>query len=329
MTASAPPPDRDEGLPAARYVGSGPYCYADSLAMVLGAEAPPPGVVETLTGSPFGVQVAPDSLPYFDPHGWDPEIGLDTAIALLGWRCRPDAGGTPEEAVARLRAACARGPVLAGPVDLGLLRYRPGAEAEEGGDHYLVVLGVEDGTVLLHDPHGHPYATLPTATFTAAWRAEAVYYTDRPFVLRSGFVREHRVTGAEALRRSLPLAARWLAGRAEPSTAPGTLGGADAVEELAARVRRGLDPVVRAHLAAFAVRVGARRLADAARCLAGLDLPRAAAVADKQARIVGGLQYPAAVGDDRELAAGLRRLAPTYERLRGELAAAAAAAGHP
>lgn len=35
-----------------RYIGSGPYCYANSLAMVLGSAAPSPAVIEVLTGSP-------------------------------------------------------------------------------------------------------------------------------------------------------------------------------------------------------------------------------------------------------------------------------------
>lgn len=39
------------------YIGSGPYCYSNSLAMLLGADAPPVGVIETLTGAPFGAQV--------------------------------------------------------------------------------------------------------------------------------------------------------------------------------------------------------------------------------------------------------------------------------
>jgi hypothetical protein len=36
-----------------RYIGSGPYCYANSLAMMLGSAAPEPAVIEVLTGSPL------------------------------------------------------------------------------------------------------------------------------------------------------------------------------------------------------------------------------------------------------------------------------------
>ncbi|MFF8960546.1 hypothetical protein [Streptomyces sp. NPDC014894] len=300
------------------YIGSGPYCYANSLAMLLGPAAPPPGVIETLTGSPFGVQLA-GALPFFDPYGWDPEQGLDAAVALLGHGRERTAGGTPAQALARLRAASAVGPVLAGPVDLGLLLYRPGTPNPGGGDHYVVVLDVQDDTVLLHDPQGHPYATLPTGAFLEAWRAKTVDYTDEPFVMRTGFVRRYEVTPHEALSRSLPRAVEWLAGQGGPTAPPGSLGGADAVEALAGQVARGLDAGLRDHLQFFAVKVGARRLADAAGCLAALRLPGPAAVAAGQARILGGLQHPLATHDDIALERELRRLAPGYERLRAAL----------
>ncbi|WP_017591048.1 hypothetical protein [Nocardiopsis potens] len=305
------------------YTGSGPYCYTHSLRMVIGPSAPPPGVVETLTGSPFGAQLIGGSLPLFDPFGWDPEIGLDTAVGLLGRSCERSAGGTAEEALERLRAACARGPVLVGPVDMGLLLYRPGTPAPGEGDHYAVVLAAGGGTVLLHDPHGHPYATLPARAFADAWRAESVDYTDEPYVMRAGFTEERAVDPAEALRASLPGAVRWLEGRGDRPVPRGTLGGAAALEALAAQAERGLDARVRGLLAEFGVRLGARRLADAAGSLSLIGLEKAAAAADEQARAVGALQYPLATGDDEELASLLRRAAPGYRRLRDALTAEA------
>ncbi|MCB5167015.1 hypothetical protein LG634_19500 [Streptomyces bambusae] len=304
------------------YVGSGPYCFTNSLAMMLGEEAPSTAVIETLTGSPFGAQLLGGSLPLFDPYGWDPELGLDAAIALLGWSCERTDGGTPAEALERLRTACSRGPVLVGPVDMGLLLYQPGTPDDGGGDHYVVVLAADEDGVELHDPHGHPYATLPTQAFLSAWEAKAIGYIDAPFVMRADFVREHPTTPADALRRSLPAAERWLAGRDDLPVPPGTLGGAAAVEALADMVAHGLPPHVRTLLTAFGVRVGARRLNDAATCLHELGLSHAASLAQGQARILGGLQYPLLHGDDQAAAAQLRRLAPTYAQLHAALAAA-------
>ena len=81
----------------------------------------------------------------------------------------------------------------------------------------------------------------------------------------------------------------------------------------------GLQPWQRDHLSYFAVRVGARRLADAAFWLTRMGACTAAEIADQQARLVGALQYPF-VTDDRLAAARLlRQLAPTYRQLRTAL----------
>ncbi|MET7339260.1 hypothetical protein [Nonomuraea sp. NPDC005650] len=301
------------------YVGSGPYCYANSLAMVLGDQAPPPAVIEVLTGSPYGMQLISGRLPLFDPFGWDPEIGLDAAIDLLGWECERVDGGSAAAALDRLRRACRNGPVLAGPLELGLLPYQPGSGKAIGADHYVVVLEVDDDTVLVHDPEGYPYATLRVGEFVEAWRAELITYLKRPFRMLHGFTRREPVTPEQALRRSLPAGRAWLAGRTDLEVSPGTLGQAEAAERTAQLVEEGLDPEIRTLWQEFAVRVGAHRLNDLAACLSSLGLDAGAAVAAEQARIVGGLQGPLVSGDDLALATGLRRLAPTYERLGAAL----------
>ncbi|MFD0470587.1 hypothetical protein ACFQ0B_21505 [Nonomuraea thailandensis] len=258
------------------------------------------------------MHLAGGTQPFFDPYGWDPELGLDAAVSLLGWRCERSHGGTEEEALERLRAAC---PALVGPVDMGLLPYTPGG----AGDHYVVVLAVEGDTVVLHDPHGHPFATLPAAGFLAAWRAEAVEYLDTSYVMRAGFVRVRDISVERALRDSLPAAARWLEGRDDLPVPPGTLGGEKAALRLAEQVDAGLGGAARGMLVHFGVRVGARRLADAATWLAHLGLAEPAAIAWEQARVLGGLQLPLVTGDDAAVAAGLRRLAPGYGELRSAL----------
>jgi hypothetical protein len=151
-----------------RYIGSGPYCYANSLAMVFGPEAPSPAVIEVLTGSPFGAELLGGTMPFFDPLGWDPGIGLDTAIELLGWTCICLTPGSPDEAAVLLREARADRPLLAGPLELGLLLHQPGSGTAIGSDYYVVATGVENDFVRFHDPHGHPYATLPAGDFIAA-----------------------------------------------------------------------------------------------------------------------------------------------------------------
>ncbi|MCX5340625.1 hypothetical protein [Streptomyces atratus] len=81
----------------------------------------------------------------------------------------------------------------------------------------------------------------------------------------------------------------------------------------------GLAPGIRAMMAGFGVRVGARRPGDAAACLDLIGPTDCAAVLKQPSRILGGLQHPLVTGDDRTLEAAPRQLDPTYEQLRAEL----------
>ncbi|MHA6630355.1 hypothetical protein ACU61A_33360 [Pseudonocardia sichuanensis] len=291
------------------YIGSGPYCYANSLAMVLGRGAPEPSAIEVLTGSPFGFQCQ-DGLAWFDPLGWDPGIGLDNALDLLGWTCERAAGGSAADAVQRLRDA--GGPVLVGPVEMGLLMLQPGSGTAIGADHFVVVTAVVDGVVHFHDPHGHPFATLPVDEFTTAWESVSFSYPAQPFTMSTAFRRVRSVNVHDALRACLPAARRLLTPDGErPATA---------VERFAAHVADGLTDAQTGHLVHFAVEVGARRLADAAAWLGRLGLGAASAVAERQARLVGGLQRPLVGGDGDSAVVILRDLAPTYAELEASLA---------
>lgn len=301
------------------YIGSGPYCYANSFAMMFGRDAPSTAVIEFAAGGPFGMQLVGGTLPFFDPYGWTPEAGFDGALAALGWASAVRRGGTAEQALTALAAALAEdGAAWVGPVEMGHLRHQPGMAGPIGADHYVVVLGLDEGRVLMHDPQGHPYATLPVEDFVAAWRAETVDYAT-PFTLRSGFRQLRPVAEEAAIEAALPAARRWLSmaeGRHLPA---GTVGNAEAAERLAGMVEAGCDRGLRDHLVHFAVRVGARRVADAAGCLARIGRGRAAAIMDRQARLIGALQHPLVAGDDAAAAALLRRLAPSYAELQAAL----------
>jgi hypothetical protein len=74
------------------------------------------------------------------------------------------------------------------------------------------------------------------------------------------------------------------------------------------------------HLIYFAIKAGARRLTDAATALACIGRDQAAAVATRQARLVGSLQYSLVAGANESAAETLRQLAPTYDELAAALA---------
>lgn len=304
------------------FIGSGPYCYSNSLAMMLGEQAPSPSVIEVLTGSPFGFELLAGRLPLFDPYGWDPDQGLDTAIDLLGWTCRREGAEDEQEAIGKLRHAVKAGPALVGPVEMGLLLNHPGFNQPIGADHFLLALDVDDDRVRYHDPHGFPHATLPVAAFLAAWRADTIGYKSTCYTIRSNFEQVRQVSEEAALLACLPHAAAWLTLRDDVEVPPGTVGGQDATDRLAEMVLAGLEPGIQGHMVHFAIRVGARRLTDAATALARLGLHEAAAVAGEQARLVGSLQYELVAGSAEWAAETLRRLGPTYATLAALLKAA-------
>jgi hypothetical protein len=282
------------------YIGSGSYCYANSLAMIVNST--PPSAIEVLTGSPYGAQIEPSGLPYFDPPGWNPDLGLDAAIELLGWTCDRASGGSADEALDRLRAA--DGPALVGPVDVGLFLHQPwSAGTAIGSDHWVVVLEVTDDVVVMHDPDGFPYATLPIQTFLQAWQAEKLEFS-APYVLRTRFRRLRDVRVEDAVRDSLPQAIKWLSADS-----------AAAVDSLAELVAAGIDDNLRRHLATFAVRSGARRLDDAATWLTTIGKPEAAEIARTQSKLLGRLQFPLTTGEFSQAAEILTALAPGYHRM--------------
>lgn len=300
------------------YTGSGPYCYANSFAMMFGADTPPTAIIEIATGSPFGMQLIGGTLPFFDPYGWTPEAGFDAALAALGWTSSVVKGSNAADALARLQAALVDGPVWIGPVEMGHLSHQPGKTGPIGADHYVVVIDVVDERVLMHDPQGYPYTALPLADFMTAWRAETIDY-GAPYTMRTGFRQLVKVSDVDVIKASIPFAIQWLSMGGDHNMPAGSLGNGKAAEGLAALIENGCNEELRGHLIHFAIRVGARRAADAATCLARAGYTEASRTAAEQARLIGSTQHPLVVGDDAAAAAALRTLAPTYEGLRSAL----------
>jgi len=295
------------------YIGSGPYCYSNSLAMLLGKDAPSTAVIEFATSSPFGMQMVGDT-PFFEPYGWTPIAGFEQAIKTMGWESTQVISKDGNEALARLREKLEKGPVFVGPVEMGNLRYHPNMDGPIGADHYVVVLGVQGDEVEIHDPEGYPYATLPLSDFMEAWSADKITY-GKPYMMRTDFRRVEAVSEEDVIQRSITAGARWLRMVGEHETPPGSVGNREAAERLAALVEAGCDAKLRGHLIYFAVRVGTRRAADAATCLSRVGFDNAAEILARQARLIGSLQYSLVVEDTSRAAAALRALASTYMQL--------------
>lgn len=279
------------------YVGNGAYCYANSLYMALresgaGPDAlPEPGFIECLTTMPFGtlyLRVGRDLLVFFSSPLTTPDQGVTTALEVLGWQCRDERGGTPEEALTRLGAAAARGPVLAGPLDMGALGYMPYHQQVSGSDHFVIVLGLEADRVRVHDPDGFPHAVLPATDFMRAWKAERVRYCQTPYTMRSAFRPARHPTREQMIARTLGVIGSHLA--ADPG-GPDQYGGPRAVRLLAADLRGSIAKRLAGHLTSFALPLAARRSHDAAAFLREAARVEAAGLLERRARCFGEAQY--------------------------------------
>lgn len=293
------------------YIGSGPYCYANTLCMSAGAGWSP-ALVETLTGSAFGAQAfGPVAL--FDPAGWDPDVGIDQALELLGWTAEREIFDDAETALARLGELCHEGPVFVGPLEMGLLCHQPGSDRPTGADHFVAVLSCDGAVVTMHDPQGHPYAQLPRGDFAAAWGSATLGYGQGRFPLRTGFRPVTPASADEALSALLPRAHRWA-----DASSDGEERNAATLRALAARCRAGAGETTLSVLAAFSLRLGARRRVDAAAQLAAW--PEVAGVLDAQAWVLGRAQLPAVRGDGSALAAAFETMADLHADLIDALA---------
>src|SRR4051812_43595240 len=173
--------------------------------MVLGERSPSTAVIEVTSGGPFGMQLIGGKTAFFDAYGWNPEIGCDRALAAIGWTASKTSGGSAEEALARLRAAVGEGPVCVGPLEMGYLHHQPEMTGPIGADHFVVALQADDERVLIHDPHGFPYAEVPVIDFMTAWKADTLSYGS-PYTMRTGFTQVASVPDADAVRSVLPAA---------------------------------------------------------------------------------------------------------------------------
>ena len=92
------------------YTGSGAYCYSNSLHMCLTAAGmaavPGVGLLECMTGMPFGASFLKLESPLFFPSPGgktDPDRGLARALDTVGWTCREQRFEEADAAVAALR----------------------------------------------------------------------------------------------------------------------------------------------------------------------------------------------------------------------------------
>ena len=301
------------------YIGSGDYCFANSLHMSLlgsGAPAeslPSTGFLECLTILPFGYTYLKDADLFFF-SGPNPDLGLTRAIETLEWTCTLERGGDEGEALAQLRAAVQHAPVLIGPLNIGYLTYNPNYPYLLGSDHYIVVLRFEEDFVLVHDPKGFPCAALPVENLLNAWRAEEMdlAYTDEPYTMRSAFRPRETRSRQEMIERTLPHIDTHLR---QELWKPGLYGGVLALHMLAQTLRAHVPEQLAVHLLYFALPLGLRHKVDAQLFLSEGNQAEAAGLLEVQANLLGQAQYAGVQRSWSEGATLIEQVATLEERL--------------
>ncbi|MCI0441256.1 MAG: hypothetical protein L0177_19310 [Chloroflexi bacterium] len=291
------------------YTGNGAYCFSNSLHMCLSAiseeDAPTPSFIECLTTMPFGcAYIRSETGSVFFPSSplWDPEKGLDLAIETLGWQCILHHGSSFDEAAKLLRSCLLdTGPVLIGPLTMACLTYNPNHQRVGDADHYVVGLSHTPETLVVHDPAGYPWASLPFTDFEKAWLAEnlSCAYKRGPFSFRSDFQQIGHPSRAEMQERTIAQIRERLS---EGTDGPVEFGNAPALrrlaEDLREREQRGLNGM----LAHFSLPLAARRSTDAAMFLENSGLSEAASIQVRIAKAYGRAASHAAGGQWRSVA---------------------------
>lgn len=248
------------------YVGDGPYCYANSAAMLLesAGESVEPRLIEVLSGVGLGACWLPESHTLF-LSGWTsvPDVGVSRAFRLLGFEVAEEAqlDGHPMP-IEELKLELCEGPVMLGPLDMGELSYHPNARGANGVDHFVLALYTEGEEIIVHDPAGYPAMPIDVETLGRAWRADLIMYR------RGAYRRWHSPARVEdpSPEQIVEAAIQSFGQNYRESRTiddPDSVVGAEAIEALVAAIadRELLDHGLE-HLRRFALPLGVRRALD-------------------------------------------------------------------
>ncbi|MCL5014595.1 MAG: hypothetical protein M1493_11550 [Firmicutes bacterium] len=247
------------------YIGKSEYCYANSAAMLLASAGytVPPGTIEVLTGMGVGAAwiEASDALLFSLST---PDVGLTRAFEALGYSVQETAQSTSDrDPIPGLVAALADGPVIVGPLSLGLLPYNPYTRGEQGADHYTLAYAADVDHIVLHDPWGFPCIRMSVEDLRRAWAAPDIEY-------KRGYYRSwrqpkqmERPSPHDLVDRAIGVFRVVYSDAETLVQMTGVAIGADALHRVAQRYREGqMSAEGREFLIGFSLPLAARRALD-------------------------------------------------------------------
>ena len=238
-----------------------------------------------------------------------PDASISNCLRMLGFTWEDFFVEEPVADLAEVRDRLTRmlekGPVVAGPLDMGLLTYNPNFHGLGGVDHFVCVLGLDGGRLHLHDPAGFPYMSMDFEDFAKAWEARAISYRRGSFSMWGGFTRVREPEGEEVYREvSSIMRKRYEAGEA------------GVIRSYAEAIRHnGMSPQQKGIHQYFSFRLAAARSLYAARFLADHDAERAQ-IKERIASLFGQAHLHNLTEDNLALADTLGRIAELDDRFR-------------
>ena len=295
------------------YFGDVSLCYTNSLTMALDSYGfdVRPEHLEALMVMGNGASIMKDDprhpLVFFD--NGEPDVSISNCLRMLGFTWEDFFVEGPAvdlaEAHDRLARMLQSGPVVAGPLDMGLLTYNPNYRELGGVDHFVCILGLDDGRVRLHDPAGFPCMSMEFQDFAKAWEARAISYKRGSFSMWGGFTRV-REPGDDEVYREVSSIMRKRYEEGESGV----------IRAYAEAIRRnGMSPQQKGIHQYFSFRLAAARNIYAAHFLAEHD-PERAQLKERIASLFGQAHLDNLAGDNEALAHTLEGIADLDDRFR-------------
>lgn len=304
------------------YVGNGAYCYANCITMLLASigEKISPSQIEVLTGVGFGaVWEESEKVAWFNGK-LTPDEGVDNALKLLGLTVVENSiRADGSNAIEVLKEEIWNGPVIVGPLDMGMLTYNPNHANLLGCDHYVLAYAIDEQFLYLHDPAGFPHVTLPIHLLSEAWRAEHVQWKRKPYQMWARPSRINSPSEDELAGQALSYFKSLYVSTIEWAAQYHKTVNSGAIRTFSLAVgNHDFTHGGVGNMKYFLFQLGARRAMDAAEFLKKHDPPLAKMKAE-QARIFGTCHSHAVREDWSALSEALKNLAILEDQIIGKL----------
>jgi hypothetical protein len=274
------------------YMGKSEYCYANSAAMLLTSAGylVSPATIEVLTGMGIGATwIAATNFLFFDLSS--PDVGISRAFKALGYAVQETVQPalTPDPMPALIEALRG-GPVMLGPLSLGLLPYNPQTLGEQGADHYVLAYAADADRILLHDPWGFPCIPISVEALRQAWSARDIEYKRGCYRSWRGPQQMERPSSQDLFDRAIAVIQEVYSQEEPLLQREGLATGSDALHQVANRFREGqMSEAGREFLTDFSLPLAARRALDYSHFLAPHH-PALAAIQAAKATTLGQCQ---------------------------------------